>query len=87
MCKLTLNAIVTRALMDERFCEALLAGQTDQVLREFPLGEEERWVLERARAATLDGFVAQLHALMHQQQVPVPAVDMPMAAYQAVGAA
>ncbi len=90
MCKLTLNAIVTRALMDERFCQALLAGQTDQVLREFPLGEEERWVLEHARAATLDGFVAQLHALMHQQQAPVPApaLDMPVAAaYQAVGVA
>ncbi len=89
MCKLTLNAVVTRALMDEHFCQALLAGRTDQVLREFPLGEEERQVLEQARAATLDGFVAQVHALMHQQlpEASPPAGVSAVWAYEAVGGA
>lgn len=89
MCKLTLNAIVTRALMDEHFCQALLAGHTDEVLREFSLGEEDRWVLESVRAATLDGFVAQVHALMHQDSlIGAPQMGVPVAAaYQPVGAA
>lgn len=79
MHKLVLNAIVTRALMDERFRQALLSGQTSEVLREFPLGEEGRLVLENARAATLDGFVMQVHALMHQD-VPVSTVYQPAGA-------
>jgi len=90
MSKLTLNAVITRALMDAQFRQALLRGQVEQALAEFPLGEEERWILEHVQATTLDGFVAQVHELMHQQQAPIPtpAVGMPMAAaYQAVGAA
>jgi len=89
MSKLTLNAIVTRALMDEQFRQALLAGQVERAAAEFPLGEEERWVLKNARATTMEGFVAQVHDLMHQRRRAPQRVEtiFPSSVYQMVGAA
>ena len=66
MCKLTLNAVVTKALVDERFREALLTRRSEAALREFPLGEEERRVLDSIQADDLQGFVAQMHHLMRE---------------------
>ncbi len=74
MCKLTLNAVVTRALVDDQFREALLSGQTGKVLQEFPLGEEERRILGSIRADDLEGFVAQIHYLIHEEPVSLPYV-------------
>jgi len=55
MCKLTLNAVVTRALVDDQFREALLSGREGKVLQEFPLGEEERRILPDHFWADLTG--------------------------------
>lgn len=90
MCKLTLNAVVTRALVDDQFREALLSGRAGKVLQEFPLGEEERRILGSIRANDLEGFVAQIHYLIHEEAVPLPyAVNFavpspPTASYAAV---
>ncbi len=73
MCKLTLNAVVTRALVDAEFRRALLSGQAGQALGEFPLREEERQVLGSIRADSIEGFVAQVHRLMEKD----PGVGLP----------
>ena len=70
MCKLTLNAVVTKALVDERFREALLTGRSEAALREFPLGEEERRALASIHAEDLQGFVTQVHRLMGEEPSP-----------------
>ena len=75
MCKLTLNAVITRALADEHFRQTLLRGHQSQAFDEFSLDDTERAVLQNIQAGSLETFVAQLHVLMQ----PHPTVSAPMA--------
>ena len=64
MSRLHLNAIVTRALLDERFRLALLNGQRRARLAAFDLTRQEREAVLRIQTQDLDEFIRQLHAWM-----------------------
>lgn len=87
MCKLTLNAVVTKALIDDGFREALLSGRAGVALQEFPLGEDERRVLDSIRAKDVEGLAAQIDRLIREegQAWPVAArMDVALSAAYAV---
>ncbi|HIQ09196.1 MAG TPA: hypothetical protein EYH28_06785 [Anaerolineaceae bacterium] len=67
MCKLTLNAVVTKALVDDCFREALLSGRAEAALQEFPLNEEERRLLGNIRAEDVEGLAAQIDRLIGEE--------------------
>ena len=64
MCKLTLNAVVTRALADEHFRQTLLRGNHLQAFDEFSLNDTDKALLQNIRASSLETFVAQVHVFM-----------------------
>jgi len=72
MCKLTLNAVVTRALADEHFRQTLLRGNHLQAFDEFSLDDTERALLQNIRANSLETFIAQVHVFIQ------PAGNLPV---------
>ncbi len=70
MSKLVLNALVTRALVDEGFRRDLLNGHRAHRLAEFPLGEEEQAVLLSIHAHSMKAFAAQVDRLLRGEATP-----------------
>ncbi|NPA92952.1 MAG: hypothetical protein GXO56_04660 [Chloroflexi bacterium] len=92
MCKLTLNAVVTLALADERFRQELLNGEHERAFQALSLDDEERALLQNIRANSLETFVAQIHGILqHEETGAMPVVALAggqqqYAPYVAVGA-
>jgi len=88
MCKLTLNAVVTRALADEHFRATLLHGNPGRAFDEFSLNDTERALLQNIQASSLETFVAQVHVFMQPQPVlpvSVAGVASAVSAYPRAG--
>jgi len=85
MCKLTLNAVITRALADEHFRQALLRGNQTQAFDEFSLDDTERALLQNIQANSLENFVAQVHVYM-QPRNTLPASMVGTHTYAHAGA-
>jgi hypothetical protein len=64
MSKLHLNAIVTRALVDDEFKAAILNGQRKARLAAFELTEQERNTILSIESHDLDQFIGQLERWM-----------------------
>jgi hypothetical protein len=60
MAKLNLNAIATRALLDNHFRADILNGHRKERISEFDLTEDERKVVLSIEADTLDQFIHHL---------------------------
>lgn len=60
MSKLNLNAIATRALLDNHFRADILNGHRKERISEFDLTEDERTAILSIEADSLDQFIRQL---------------------------
>jgi hypothetical protein len=70
MYKENLNAIATRALLDDEFEAAILNGHRREKLREFDLSENQIEELMAIRASDLDEFIHHLVKLMSRSRWP-----------------
>lgn len=61
----TLNAIITRSLLDGQFCRDILTGNRKERLREFDLSPRERQVILSIKADEIDQFIHQMNAWMY----------------------
>ena len=61
----TLNAIITRSLLDGQFCKDILTGNRKERLREFDLSPMERQVILSIKADEIDQFIHQMNAWMY----------------------
>jgi len=89
MCKLTLNAVITRALADEHFRQTLLRGNQAQAFDEFSLDDTERALLQNIQANSLENFVAQVHVFMQPRNTfpaSMASMSSPTRAYAHAGA-
>lgn len=59
-----LNAIVTRALIDEEFKAGILNGSRQQKLEEYPLPEPIQQAVLDIKADDINHFIFKLHELM-----------------------
>jgi hypothetical protein len=59
-----MNAIVTRALIDEDFKKGILNGTRRQKLEEYPLPEPIHEAVMEIKADDLNHFIFELHALL-----------------------
>jgi len=75
MSKLHINAIVTRALLDDEFKAAILNGQRKARLAAFDLTDKERETILSIKSHTLDQFVDQLEIWLENSdwRVKIPA--------------
>lgn len=64
MSKLKLNAIATKALLDNEFKAAILNGQMQDRLSAFKLNEEEAQAVMSIHALDLDQFMRHLSGLI-----------------------
>ncbi len=71
MRKLTLNAVVTLALADERFRQELLNGEHERAFQTLSLDDEERALLQNIRANSLETFVAQIHGILQHEDTGI----------------
>lgn len=69
MSEMALRSLIAHAVVDNDLCAKLLDGQREQVLEQFELSDSERRVLRQIRAASLQGFAAQLDAWLKTQPV------------------
>jgi hypothetical protein len=59
-----INAIVTRALIDEEFKAGILNGTRQQKLKEYPLPEAIQKAVLDIKADDLNHFIFKLHELL-----------------------
>lgn len=59
-----MNAIITRALIDEDFKAGILNGTRRQKLEEYPLPEPIQSAVLGIKADDLNHFIFELHALL-----------------------
>ena len=59
-----MNAIITRALIDEDFKAGILNGMRRQKLEEYPLPEPIQTAVLDIKAEDLNHFIFELHALL-----------------------
>ena len=59
-----MNAIVTRALIDEDFKAGILNGTRRQKLQEYPLPDSIQEAVMDIKADDLNHFIFELHALL-----------------------
>ena len=71
MSKLQLNAIATRAMLDNEFRVEVLNGKRKQRLSEFDLTKDEFDAVMAIDAHDLDQFIVNLRNLMHSSQILV----------------
>jgi len=64
-----LNAIATRALIDEEFKSAVLNGKRSQKIREYPLPEMVQEEVMQIQAEDVHQFIYGLQAIIEQRQV------------------
>ena len=69
MSTLQLNAIATRALLDDEFQAAILNGHRRQRLSEFSLSKDEIEAVMSIQANDVDQFIRNLGKLMHNAYV------------------
>lgn len=62
--KFQINAIATRALVDEDFKAGILNGTRSQRLQEYPLPESYRHAVMEIKAEDLNQFIFKLHELI-----------------------
>ncbi len=65
MSKLNLNAIVTKALLDNQFRADILNGHRNERISEFDLTEDEKQVILAIEADNLDQFIHRLGRWMY----------------------
>ena len=61
MSEMALRSLIAHAVVDNNLCAKLLDGQREQVLEQF--------VLQQIRAASLQGFAAQLDAWLKTRPI------------------
>ena len=61
-----LNAIATRALIDEEFKAGVLNGKRSQKIQEYPLPETVQEEIMKIRASDVSQFIRGLHAILDQ---------------------
>ena len=66
MSKLQLNAIITRALVDEEFRAGILNGKRKALLSAYPLPTEVMHKVLVIRANDMDGFVGGVMVIMNE---------------------
>jgi hypothetical protein len=71
MSTLQLNAIATRAMLDNEFRVEVLNGKRKQRLSEFDLTKDEFDAVMAIDANDLDQFIVNLRKLMHSSQLLV----------------
>ncbi len=69
MSEMALRSLIAHAVVDNNLCAKLLDGQREQVLEQFELSDSERMVLQQIRAASLQGFAAQLDAWLKTRPI------------------
>jgi hypothetical protein len=65
MSKLTLNAMITKAMLDEAFQADILNGKRQECIEKFELSDEEKKALLVIDADNLEQFVSQVERWMH----------------------
>ena len=64
--KAHLNAIATRALIDEEFKAGVLNGKRSQKIQEYPLSELIQEEIMKIAAKNVGQFIQGLHAIIDQ---------------------
>ena len=64
--KVHLNAIATRALIDEDFKAGVLNGSRSQKIGEYPLPETIQQEIMKIQAKDVSQFIQGLHAIINQ---------------------
>lgn len=64
MTTLKLNAIVTKALVDQEFQAAILNGHRRECLLSFGFSDDEINTLLAVKASNIDQFIKQINALL-----------------------
>lgn len=71
MFKTNINAIATRALVDNDFQAAILNGHRKDKLHEFGLDSKQTKAVMDIKAANLDQFIRSLNKLIQQPAISV----------------
>lgn len=69
MSTLTLNAFITKAMLDDKFQEDILNGCCQERIDEFDLSDEEKKVILEIKAKNLEDFVHQLNQWADELEV------------------
>ena len=69
MSKLTLNALITKAILDDKFQEDILNGQRQERIDEFDLSHDEKKTLLDIQADNLDQFIVQVERWLYSDEI------------------
>jgi len=69
-----LQVIVGTAIVDSRFCRRLLADKSD-ALSDFDLTADEKAIVARTRATTIQGFAQDLHTWIDRRDTAADALS------------
>ncbi len=69
MSKLTLNALITKAILDDKFQEDILNGQRQARIDEFDLSHDEKKTLLDIQADNLDQFIVQVERWLYSDEI------------------